>query len=111
LLCFKPPYLYLILNAIIISILATSRFHHHSPPPDPTPSPLPSPPDHQFPQNDIADPTHPPVLEVNGSAAVDEEEEDVKEIDDGGMNSIELKWINSTAPMEKPLVSTRLDHR
>ncbi len=35
----------------------------------------------------------------------------MKEIDDGGMNSIELKWINSTAPMEKPHVSTRLDHR
>jgi len=39
LLCFKPPYLFLLLNTIIISILASSRFHHSKHQSDPTPPP------------------------------------------------------------------------
>lgn len=109
LLCFKPPYLYLFLNAIIISILATSTFLQ-SPPPTPLPA------------NYHIIKSPPPVLEVkpmlvNGSPAVDEEEE-VKEIDHG-INSVEdSTWINSSeippeylSPMEKPLLSARFGHR
>jgi len=47
--CFTPPYLYLLLNLIILTIVITSKFHnyhHHSPPEhllpfDGTPSPVP----------------------------------------------------------------------
>ncbi|KAH9611839.1 hypothetical protein KSS87_019518 [Heliosperma pusillum] len=31
----RPPYLYFIINGIIITIVASSRLHHHTPPPPP----------------------------------------------------------------------------
>ncbi|OIW13667.1 hypothetical protein TanjilG_08009 [Lupinus angustifolius] len=126
--CFKPPYIYLILNAIIISILASSKYHYSNDTPHETPPSL-LPSHHtvmmmKSPPEVIA--SEPPVMEVkavlvNGSDAVDEEV--VKEIDNG-MNTVQeststlLKSINSTEIPpeyllfnEKPLLSARFTHR
>ncbi|MED6133243.1 hypothetical protein PIB30_026568 [Stylosanthes scabra] len=97
--CLKPPYLFLLLNAIILSIAASSIFHHpntHPPPPSPSPShqPLhipyvakPSPPplsihdDYYLPA--LVDVK--PVL-VNGVAAAPHEEEQYRTV------TPELTW-------------------
>ncbi|KAK7327958.1 hypothetical protein VNO77_22051 [Canavalia gladiata] len=119
LLCFKPPYLFVILNAIIISIVASSMFHHSSTEPNHPPEPTPPPPIVSPPELPIPEPR---VLEVkavlvNGSAVVEEEEEEEEEkkvIEE----EMALTRTDSTdippdylSPTEKPLVSARFGHR
>ncbi|XP_072089581.1 uncharacterized protein [Arachis hypogaea] len=84
----KPPYLFLLLNAIILSIAASSIFHHPIPPPSPTHQPLhfayvtkPSPPLH--PPLSIHHDYLPALVDVkpvvvNGITAAPEEEEQYK---------------------------------
>ncbi|KAK7302702.1 hypothetical protein RJT34_13598 [Clitoria ternatea] len=97
LLCFKPPYLFLILNAIIISILASSRFHHPQPP-------LLAPEIQITPKLTISEP---PLVELKPLLAIEYvQEEEVKEIDDGRKHSMEIP-----SPTEKPLVSARFTNR
>ncbi|WVY95126.1 hypothetical protein V8G54_034214 [Vigna mungo] len=94
LLCFKPPYLFLLLNTIIISIVASSRFHHSKPQSDPTPPPL----------------FQPKSLSVNASPLLQEQEVEKEIIH----QEITLKRTDSTeipSSTEKPLVSARFTHR
>lgn len=117
LLCLKPPYLYVLINGIIIYIAASSRFHHsaaaavddqkeESVPPSKAPVvpayEMKSPPDVRQ-DLTISEPPvvyepreEPPVLDVravvvNGSVTI--EDEDEKEIDDG-MDSMESTWTS-----------------
>lgn len=97
LLCFKPPYLYVLVNAIIICIAASSRFHHSSAAAKSS--------------EEETETDEPPVKEVK--AVVEEEEKGI--IYDGKestwitrMDSTEL---DSLLLPEKPLVSARFGHR
>ncbi|MED6144877.1 hypothetical protein PIB30_019666 [Stylosanthes scabra] len=104
LLCFKPPFIYILLNAIIISIVASSKFFHHNVNPFDTPQP--------------------PLLHLNPplSKTPQQQEDQVeKAIDIGVVEDsalIPLKSIDKEippeyliSPMEKPLVSARFGHR
>ncbi|XP_015943301.1 uncharacterized protein LOC107468506 [Arachis duranensis] len=93
LLCFKPPFIYILLNAIIISIVASSKLFHHNP--FDTTLPIPQPPPHH----------------VNPQ---EQEEEVEKTIDLGVVEEsalIPLKSIDSEIPPGKPLVSARFGQR
>jgi len=94
LLCFTPPYLFITVNTIIISIVASSRFHQSN---------------------------HPIVntVLVNNSPPP-KQEEDIKQIDLGilqpppkeeqiDVGIFPLKRMDS--PVDKPLLSTRFTHR
>jgi len=123
LLCFTPPYLFITVNTIIISIVASSRFHHSQ----------------TQPNHPIVDPTPPPVFVVNtvlvnnsppSKAFEEEEEEDIKQIDLGiiqpppkeeeeetkqiDVGIFPLKRMDSPeylSLVDKPLLSTRFTHR
>ncbi|KAI4299302.1 hypothetical protein L6164_032771 [Bauhinia variegata] len=133
---FKPPYIYVIINGIIITILASSRFHHHSAGVDYPKVAEPArerkvrayeiktqPEIHS--ESETAEPREdPPVLEVktvvvNGTVTV-EEDEDLKGIDDQSFKSTwtPIKRMDSSEftseylpTEEKPLISARFGHR
>ncbi|RDX73197.1 hypothetical protein CR513_47231, partial [Mucuna pruriens] len=114
LLCFKPPYLFVILNAIIISIVASSKLHHSNHSPDPTPS------SHVESTLELTIPEpepEPQVLEVkpvlvNDSVTVqEEEEEEEKKIIEEGMTLKKTESMEIPSQAEKPLVSARFNHR
>ncbi|GAU33516.1 hypothetical protein TSUD_386610 [Trifolium subterraneum] len=99
LLCFTPPYLFVTVNAIIISIVASSRFH-------------------QSHNHSIVDPTPPPIHVIN-TVTVDasppspkqEPEEETKEIDLGILKLKRMDSPENLSPVDKPLVSARFTHR
>ncbi|XP_045811157.1 uncharacterized protein LOC123905553 isoform X2 [Trifolium pratense] len=104
LLCFTPPYLIFTVNAIIISILASSRFH-------------------QSYNHPIVDPTPPPIVIVN-TVHVDvptpspkqeeeeeEPEEETKQIDLGILKLKRMDSPENLPLIDKPLLSTRFTHR
>ncbi|MED6182423.1 hypothetical protein PIB30_028285 [Stylosanthes scabra] len=106
LLCFKPPFIYILLNAIIISIVASSKFFHHNP--------------FDTPHHVNPLPVNPPLSKTLQQEEEDEEEVE-KEIDVGVVEEsalIPLKSIDKEispeyliSPMEKPLLSARFGHR
>ncbi|KAL5096603.1 hypothetical protein RYX36_000930 [Vicia faba] len=88
LLCFTPPYLFFTLNAIIISILASSNFHQSQ----------------TQPNHPIVDPTilvSNTVLLDDSPASKDQEIHQVT-------NKVDL---GNSPPIDKPLVSSRFIHR
>ncbi|MED6145151.1 hypothetical protein PIB30_022294 [Stylosanthes scabra] len=121
--CLKPPYLFLLLNAIILSIAASSIFHH---PNNTHPLPLPPSPSHQPLYIPYAKPSPPPLsihddyylpalvdvkpVVVNGVAAVPEEEEQYKTVTpeltwtEPQPETAELTWTSApeTAPSTAP---------
>ncbi|XP_020224096.1 uncharacterized protein LOC109806133 [Cajanus cajan] len=125
--CFTPPYLYILLNFIILTIVATSKLHNHSPPEDTVlpPSAV------QIPAPDTVDfsavasdnylyetetkSSHDAVAEANGSVGyVYDENTPVKATvnDDDDAVSPSLQRKDSFADEnEKPPVSARFNHR
>uniref|UniRef100_A0A2N9GPL6 DUF4408 domain-containing protein n=1 Tax=Fagus sylvatica TaxID=28930 RepID=A0A2N9GPL6_FAGSY len=115
----KPPYLYVIINGIIITIAASSRFHHRTTTPSSTdghhPDPILSPAEDN--STEFLDSTVVVVPEVkkevvvlNGSAEVDEDEEE----DDDFKEALNATWTppkKRNESLEKPLVSARFSHR
>ncbi|KAL2341948.1 hypothetical protein Fmac_009888 [Flemingia macrophylla] len=92
LLCSTPPYLFVILNAIIISIVASSKLQHSNHQPEKTPPPQ------------LHPPLPPSIPEENTALTelTEEEDEEKKVIREG---------IAASSPAEKPLVSARFSHR
>lgn len=135
----RPPYLYVITNAIIIIIAACSRFHHNRP--DTTPSPPKVSEDlgyhHQAKSGVLEQPevvqelreekpteyeqseeytvTEVKTVEVNNATAEaeDEDEEEDKFVTSGSAWTppIRSDSLEILLPAEKPLVSARFGHR
>ncbi|XP_058749810.1 uncharacterized protein LOC131622790 [Vicia villosa] len=96
LLCFTPPYLFFTLNAIIISILASSNFHQSQTQPNPP----------------ILDPTFPPPTLDDSPASKDQQVEEVtKEIDLGNSPTKMINSPDNLRMIDKPLDSSRFIHR
>ncbi|BFG27638.1 hypothetical protein CerSpe_139120 [Prunus speciosa] len=133
----RPPYIYVLINGIIITIVASSRFHHDRSP-EPKPQPEESESEHEEGQQDGSDPyeqqiyleplVHEEVHEempavINGS--VEAEPEPEPEVEDVRVDEDEVVISSSTwtppksvmksdeiaSPVEKPLVSVRFSHR
>ncbi|WJX26541.1 hypothetical protein P8452_15450 [Trifolium repens] len=107
LLCFTPPYLFVTVNAIIISIVASSRFHQSN----------------IQTRHPIVDPTPPPIHVINttsvdNTVTIDaslspkqEPEEETKEIDLGILQLKRMESPENLPPIDKPLLSARFTHR
>lgn len=114
--CLKPPYLYLLINAIILTIAASSRFHHSNPPhiqfnpppPDFSPASVFDGDEAQF--VDVK-PVLVNGLEVDGALESDDEIKLVVSSSTWNppqrINSLEFL----SPSCDKPLVSTRFGHR